>query len=93
MIQSPDLVPENPADRRDGRHVVLVADALGQKSIPDFPGKYSRILLLQVSDKPDDLRGRNSGLTAANGSGQNGPGFIVSGQNFRDASVADSELS
>jgi hypothetical protein len=49
--------------------------------------------LFQFSNESDHFWGRDSWFAAADGSGKNGSGFVVSGQDFRDASVADSKLS
>ena len=69
VIQSPNLVPQDPTYGRHRRDVVLVADPLGQEPIPDLPGKYSRILLLQIADESDNLWGCHPWLTATDSSG------------------------
>ncbi len=49
--------------------------------------------MFQFSNESDHFWSRDSWFAAADGSGKNGTGFVVSGQDFRNASVADSELS
>lgn len=63
------LVPKYPADRADRRHVVLVADAIGEQLVPDFPGENSGILLLQLLDVGDHLGGGDARLRAADRAG------------------------
>ena len=92
VVQAPDLVPQDPADGGHGRHVVLVADPFRQESIPDLPSEDSGILLLQLPDEPDHLRGGHPRLAAADGPGQNRAGLVIPSQDFRDAAVTDPEL-
>lgn len=50
---SPALQPRvacSPVDGRDAGHCVIVADALGQQPVADFPGEHSWVLSLVFSN-------------------------------------------
>ena len=52
---STDLIPQDSGDGRDGRDVVLVADAVGQEPVADLPGEDARIFALQLFNVTDHL--------------------------------------
>lgn len=86
------LVPQNPRDRADARHVVLVADALGEQTVADLPGEDARVLLLQLADVCDDFGRRDARLRAADRSRQNRARLVIARQYLGHAAVADAQL-
>jgi hypothetical protein len=88
-----EIFSENFSDKtgfRKYRH--LVADALGQKPVPDLPREDAGILLLEVADEADHLGRRDARRAAADGARKDGPGLVVPGQDLGDAAVADPQL-
>lgn len=57
-----DFVAKDAADGADRRDVELVADAICQEFISDFPGKDSRILILVDADGVHHFGRGHSGL-------------------------------
>lgn len=68
-------------------NVVLVANTLLQKTVPDFPGEDGRALALIVGDPVDDTGCRHSGLAPANRLRSDRAGFVVPAEDFADATV------
>ena len=58
--------------------VVVGADPVREEPVPDLPGEDGRTLALVVGDPRDHARGRHAGLRAADRSGLDRPGLIVS---------------
>lgn len=92
LWKSPDLIPEDPADGAHGRHVVLVTHPVRQQPVPDLPGEDARVVLLVVPDALHHGRCGDPGLAAADGSGQDGAGVVVPGQDLGHAAVGDPQL-
>lgn len=69
--QVAQLVAQDARDRTDAGHVRLVADVLAQQTIADLPRENTGILLLQLSDVVDHLRGGHSRLRPSDGTGKN----------------------
>lgn len=57
--------------------VVVRADALGEKPVPDLPGEDRGALALVVRDLGDHVRRRHPGLGAADGPGLDGARLVV----------------
>lgn len=93
LRQIVQLVAQDARYRADARHIVLVANALGQQPIANLPRKDARILLLQLAYVADDLRRGDTRLGAANGAGQYGAGLVIARQDLRDAAVRDAQLA
>lgn len=93
LRQTPDFIPEDPADGADGRHVVLVAHPVRQQPVPDLPGEDARVALLVVPDALHHGGGGDPGLAAADGPGQDGAGVVVAGQDLGHAAVGDAQLA
>ena len=87
------LVAQNPRDARDGRHVVLVADAVGEQPVADLPGEDAGILELELLDVLDDLGRGDAGLATADRAGQDAAGLVEARQDLAHAAVADAELA
>lgn len=79
LRKAADLVPQDAANGADRRHVVLVADAVGQQAVPDLPGEDPRVALLVVSDVLDHVGGGDAGFAPADGAGQDGARLVVAG--------------
>ena len=90
--QPADLVPQDPAYRRDGRHVVLVAHAVREQPVADLPREDARVLVLEALDVVHDPGRGDAGLGAADGAGKDGAGLVVAGEDLGHAAVADAEL-
>ncbi len=90
---SPDFIPEDPADGADGRHVVLVTHPVRQQPVPDLPGEDARVVVLVIPDALHHGGGGDPGFAAANGSGQDGAGLAVAGQDLGHAAVGDAQLA
>lgn len=88
-----NFIPQYSRDAGNRGHVVLVAHAVGQQSVPDFPCEYPRVLELQLLYVLHDFGGGDAGFAAPDGPGQNAPRFVVPGEDFTDAAVAHAELS
>lgn len=84
-----DLVPQYSRDAGDRRHVVLVADAVGQQPVPDLPGEDTRVLQLQVLDVLHDFRRGDARLAAADRAWQDATRLVIARQYLTDASVTD----
>lgn len=91
--KSPDFIPEDPADGADRRHVVLVTHPVRQQPVPDLPGEDARVALLVIPDALHHGGGGDPGLAAADGSGQDGAGVVVAGQDLGHAAVRDPQLA
>lgn len=87
-----NLVPQYPRDAAHGRHVVLVADTVGEQTVPDLPGEDTRVLELQLLDVLDHLRRGHPGLAAADRARQYAARLVVPGQDFADTTMADPQL-
>jgi len=72
-----DLVTQYPRYAGHRRHVVLVANAVGQQSVPNLPREDPRILQLQLLDVLHDFRCGNARLAAADCARQDAAGLIV----------------
>lgn len=72
-----NFVPQDPRDTGYRWHVVLVANAVGQQTIAYLPGKYPRILHLQLLYVLHDFWRCYARLAAANCTWQNTAGFVV----------------
>ena len=70
-----------PVNGADTGHVILVADALGEQPVPDFPGEHGRVVLLVLRNGVHHVRGRNLGFAAADNSGFVISGFVKSKKN------------
>lgn len=91
--QSPDFIPEDSADGADRRHVVLVTHPVRQQPVPDLPGEDTGVALLVIADALHHGRSGDPRLAAADGSGQDGSGVVVAGQDLGHAAVGDSQLA
>lgn len=93
MRQVSQFVAQYPRNRTDTGHVRFIADVLAEQSIPDLPCEDSRVLLFQLANVVDHLRGSYARLGSTDGTRQNWSRFVVTGQNLWHASMADAELS
>lgn len=86
------LVPQNPRDAWNWRDVVLVANAVGQESVADFPGEDPRVLEFELFDVLDDLGSGDARFAAPYCPWQNTSGLVVPCKNFAHAAVTNAEL-
>lgn len=87
-----DLVPQYPRDAAHRWHVVFIAHAIRQQTIPDLPSEDTRILQFQLFDILDHLRGGDTGFTATDRARQYAACLVVPGQDLADTTMADSQL-
>lgn len=69
------------------RYVVVRADALGEQSVPDFPGENGRALPLKLGDFADHLRCGHSRFTSSNRAWSNRACLVVPAQDLTHTSV------
>lgn len=93
LWKCPDFSPEDAADGADRRHVVLITHPVRQQPVPDLPGEDARVPLLVTPDALDHGGGGDPGLAAADGSGEDGAGLVVAGQDLGHAAVGDPQLA
>ena len=74
-----NLFDENdlPIDRADTGHIFLVANALGEESITNFPGEHGGILALVIGNGVDDVGRGHFGFASANHTSLEAPRFII----------------
>ena len=70
-------VMDLPIDGGDAGHVFLVADALGQESVANFPGEHGGILALVIGNGVDHVGRGHFGFAAANHARLETPRFVI----------------
>jgi hypothetical protein len=93
MNQGAYLVPENPAYGAYRWNIILVTNTVRQQSVPDLPGKDSRILLFQFLDVCHYLGRRDARLAASYGSWQDGASFVIPSEDLGHTPVRHTKLS
>lgn len=88
-----DFVAENPTDRADRRNIVLIAYAVGQQLVSDFPCENSRIAVLVYLDVLDHVGRGDSRFGSTDGAWKDGARLVVACQDLGDATVRHTELS
>lgn len=92
LRQIPDLVAQDPANRADRGQVKFVTHAVGQQSVPNFPGENARVPLFVSPNVFDYSRGGDSRLAAADSAWQNGAGLVIAGQNLAHTAMRYPQL-
>lgn len=92
LSQTANLIAQDSTDGAHRRHVVLVADAVGQQPVSDLPRKDTRVALLVVPDVLDHVGGSDTGFAAPDGPGQDGACLVVARQDLAHAAVGYAKL-
>ena len=87
-----DFVSQYPRDAAHRWHVVFIAYAIRQQTIPDLPREDTRILQLQLFDILHHFWGGDTGFTATDRTRQYAACLVVPGQNLADTTMADPQL-
>lgn len=73
--------------------VVLCTDALGEQTVAYLPGEHGRVLPLVIRYSVYHGRRGHFGFRSANHAGFEASCFVVSGEDFRDTAVRDTQLA
>lgn len=92
LRQTANLIAQDAADGAYRRHVVFIADAVGQQPVANLPGKDARVTLLVVPNVLDHVGGGDTGFAASDGPWQDGTCLVVASQDLAHAAVGYPKL-